>query len=158
MTPGISRGILDHGSVMLNLSRWTNRILVIVLRSIATILTNETRRRLLAALFLFVFFAEFGSHTLICSNQSSNEKSSFSINERGHDDPCKTLVLCSDGQRKDRQLPSFGHDAAQHNALFDQSAFPQPDTFDLVEVAIPFSTDDGLFRPPDPPFHPPRLS
>ena len=121
-------------------------------------LTNETRRRLLAAFFLFVFFAEFGSHTLICSNQSSFEQRSVSVNERGHDDPCKTLVLCRDGQRKDRQLPGFGHDAAQHNALFDRSAYLLADSIILSDVIIPFSTEDGLFRPPDPPFHPPQLS
>lgn len=112
----------------------------------------------MAAVFLFVFFAEFGSHTLICSNRSSDEMSSVSANEKGHEDPCKTLVLCSDGSRKDRQLPAFGHDAAQHNALFDRSAYLLADSVVTRDVTIPFSTEDGLFRPPDPPFHPPRLS
>ena len=119
---------------------------------------KETRRSLLAALFLIVFLAEAGSHGLICSSQRSTNELSVSSTGGGHDDPCKTLIVCSDSKRKDQQLPTFSHDSMQHNAMFDRGSDLQ-NQFDMrSEARIPFGAAHTLFRPPSPPFHPPEIS
>lgn len=125
---------------------------------ISTLVTKETRRSLLAALFLLVFLAEAGSHGLICASHRSVNEYSVSSTDGGHDDPCKTLIVCSDSRRKDQQLPTFSHDSMQHNAMFDRWS-DLDSRFDMrSEVPIPFATAHALFRPPSPPFHPPELS
>ena len=124
----------------------------------STLRKKQTRRSLLAALFLIVFLAEAGSHAMICSNHSSSSETFVSSSDSGHDDPCKSLVLCSDNKRNERQLPGFSHDSMQHNAMFDRGA-DLDDQFDLLgDTRIPFATGYTLFRPPTPPFHPPELS
>lgn len=127
-----------------------NRILILV--------KKENRRRLLAAAFLFVFLAEMSSHVIICSDRSLNNESFVSANEAGHDDLCKTMVLCSDGRRKDQQMPNLGHDASQHNALFYRGADFLAQLEFQKDAQSPFSTAHCIFRPPSPPFHPPELS
>jgi len=129
------------------------------MRLLSSILVKkETRRSLLAALFLIVFLAETGSHGLICSGPKSADGASVSSTDGGHDDPCKTLIVCSDSKRKDQQLPVFGHDSMQHNAMFDRGT-DLDDRFDMLsEPRIPFAAAHALFRPPSPPFHPPELS
>lgn len=113
---------------------------------------------MLATLFLVVFLAEAGSHGLICSGQTSAEGLSISATESGHDDPCQSLVLCSDSKKKDQQLPGFSHDSMQHNAMFDRH-WEMPDQIGVEKDArISYSTAHALFRPPSPPFHPPELS
>ena len=119
---------------------------------------KENKRRLLTAFFLFVFLAEFGSHAVICEDRSASDGQSITSRDGGHEDPCQTLVLCSDGKRKDQQAPNFGHDASQHNALFDGQSDVFPQTGSQKDAAIPFTTSHCLFRPPSPPFQPPRLS
>lgn len=103
-------------------------------------------------LFLVV---EFGSHGLICSGESGSEGRSVSATEREHEDPCRTLMRCGYDQNN-RQAPKFTHDASQHNALFDG-------LLDLTaegRLADPQLLLDhegfALFRPKDPPFHPPK--
>ena len=117
---------------------------------------NKTR--LLSAFFLIVFLAEFGSHAVICSDHSSSGEQAIYSHESGHDDPCKTLVLCSDSNRKDKQMPNLGHDATQHNALFDGRSSRFPQICFEKGPKIPFATAHSLFRPPSTPFHPPELS
>ena len=107
---------------------------------------------------MIVFLAELGSHVVICANHSSIDEQSISSNDGGHDDPCKTLVLCSDSNRKDKQMPNLGHDATQHNALFDGRSSLSPQIGVDKSPKIPFTTAHSLFRPPSPPFHPPELS
>ncbi len=130
-----------------------------ILRNLAlTLVTKENRRRLLAALFLIVFVAELGSHAVIWANHSSISEQSISPGERGQDDPCKSLIICSDSKRKDQQVPNFGHDITHHNALLDaRSGLFTQIGFDK-DSRIPFTTAHCLFRPPSPPFHPPEIS
>lgn len=118
-------------------------------------------RAFLAAAFLFVLIAEWGSHSLMCSgheNGASGDGPAMFATQGGHDDPCRSLILCRDNQQRDQQLPKLGHDATQHNALFDPfSELDRP--IDLrARSPIPFSGADGLARPPDPAFHPPEIS
>ncbi len=125
---------------------------------ILTLAKKENKRRLLAALFLVFFLAEIGSHIVICAEHSSIDKQSISFSESNHDDPCKTLVLCGESSRRDKQVPKLGHDFSQHNALFDASSGMLSPTDIHKDPPIPFSTGHGLFRPPSPPFHPPQTS
>lgn len=123
-----------------------------------TLANKENKRRLLAALFLVFFLAEMGSHVVICANHPSLDEQSISSYEGNHDDPCKTLVLCGDSGRRDKQVPKMAHDASQHNALFDASSRLLPELDIHRDPRIPFSTGLGVSRPPDPLFHPPQTS
>lgn len=124
----------------------------------STLSKKDIQRRLLAALFMLVFLAEAGSHGMICSSNSSADELSVSSSQDGHDDPCKSLILCSDSKRKDQQLPGFSHDSMQHNAIFDRRQDLDTQFGVDNEPRIPFATGHTLFRPPSPPFHPPELS
>lgn len=120
------------------------------------LIKKENKRRILAALFMFVFLAEAGSHAVICADHSSSDERSVSATEYGHEDPCKSLILCSDGKQKDQQLPKLGHDASQHNALFDAQRGIGAQVVSQKEPKIPFGTAHCLFRPKSPPFQPPK--
>lgn len=130
-----------------------------ILRNMAlTLVAKEKRRRLLATLFLIVFVAELGSHAVICANYSSIGEQSISPGDRGHDDPCKSLIICSDSNRKDQHVPNLGHDITHHNGLLDARSGPFSQIGVDKDSQIPFSTAHCLFRPPSPPFHPPEIS
>ncbi len=116
---------------------------------------KDRRRRLLSALFVIVFVAEFGSHAIIYASHTGGDARSFSSSEGGHEDPCQTLVLCR-SQRKDQQLPAFGHDSSQHNALFDPLRNLEPLIDSLKDAKISRTNAHCLFRPPNPPFQPPK--
>lgn len=119
---------------------------------------KENKRRLLAALFMFVFLAEAGSHAAICADHSLSGERSVSASENGSEDPCKTLILCSDSKQKDQQLPKLRHDSSQHNALFDLNRGIATQAGTQKEPKIPFGTAHCLFRPKSPPFQPPKTS
>lgn len=125
---------------------------------VLTLAKKENKRRLLAALFLFFFLAEMGSHVVISANDPSTDEQSISSYEGNHDDPCKSLVLCGDSGRRDKQVPKMGHDASQHNALFDTLSGLLPELDIHRDPRIPFSVGLGVSRPPDPLFHPPQAS
>ncbi|MBK6750995.1 MAG: hypothetical protein KA956_08185 [Pyrinomonadaceae bacterium] len=124
----------------------------------STLVKKETRRSLLAALFLIVFLAEAGSHALICSNHSSSNEIFAASSDGRQDDPCDTHVHCRENQRNERQLPGFSHDSMQHNALFDGPVDLITETVIQRDPRIPYGSASDLFRPPSPPFHPPELS
>ena len=114
-------------------------------------------RWIFAVFFAAVLFAEWGSHSIILSQEySSGGGQSMTTSERGHDDPCSTLI-CSDGQRKDQGF-KFSHESSQHNAFFQ----PPSKSEGALEVSTDhisrFSIVFEIFRPPDPAFHPPELS
>lgn len=113
-------------------------------------------RALFAAGFLFVMLAEWGSHSVICSEGSHSDATAMSIRETGHEDPCQTLALCSDGKQKDQQLPKLGHDATQHNGLLDVFAALEPKLLALNEPQLALAGVERLFRPPKPPYLPPK--
>lgn len=116
---------------------------------------KDSRRRLLSALFVIVFIAEFGSHAVICASHTDGDARSFSSSDGGHEDPCQTLVLCS-SHRKGQKLPTLGHDASQHNALFDPIRNLEPLIDSLTDANLSRTNAHCLFRPPSPPFQPPK--
>lgn len=123
----------------------------------STLAKKETRRSLLAALFLIVFLAEAGSHAMICSNHTSSDRGFFSTSDAEHHDPCTPHVHCRDNQNE-RQLPGFSHDSMQHNALFDRPVDLVTETFIQRDPPIPYGSANVLFRPKGVPFQPPKLS
>ena len=121
---------------------------------------KKHKRAFLAAAFLLVLLSEWGSHSMICSGQTfvGEDERSISAAGHGHEDPCRSLVLCSDNKQRDRQAPKLGHDATQHNGLIDVLASLRPNVAVAGDVPIPLGSGDALFRPPKPPFHPPKQS
>jgi len=106
---------------------------------------------------MILLLAEWGSHGIIYANSNSTEGQAISSSEREHEDPCKTLIQCSDGRRQD-QVPSFTHDANQHNGFVPRlSDLGRTGSF-YGNAPISPSNLIGLFRPPDPLFHPPELN
>lgn len=121
-------------------------------------ISKDNVRRLFAAAFLIFLLGEWGSHGIIYANSNSTEGQAFSSSEREHEDPCKTLIQCSDGRRQDQQIPSFTHDANQHNGFVPRlSDLGKAGMFYGDKLFSP-SNLIGLFRPPDPLFHPPELN
>lgn len=114
-------------------------------------------RLFVAAGFLFFLLAEFGSHAMIHAYPPSNDKRSMSATERGHDDLCRTLILCSDSRRKDQQMPNLSQDLT-HTALLDLRSDLCPQTSLSDNPTIPNGTGEAIFRSISPPFHPPELS
>lgn len=113
-------------------------------------------RRFLAAAFLVFLLAEWGSHGLAFSHTSSPEGTAIHATETEHDDPCKTMVRCSDGRQQDP--PNLRYDGSQHSGflggLFESrfaDYFPKPPLIDHDRVGLrPGSVS--------PPFHPPKFS
>jgi len=121
------------------------------------IIKKDHLRAVLAALFLIFLMAEWGSHAVICSNNyESADEQTVSATDYDHEDPCQTMVLCSDGKSRDQQTKTLGHDASQHNGLLDALRNLHPLVASFREPSMTFSWADRLFRPPSPPFHPPK--
>jgi len=131
--------------------------LIIVRAILSTLIKKENLHRIFAVAFLFMMIAEWGSHGIIYAHADSAAGQSIS-STTGHEDPCGTLILCSDNQRRDHQTPNFGHDASQHNALFDQFSRRHLSRLPSKDPRPSSATVNGLFRPPNPPFHPPKNS
>ena len=114
-------------------------------------------RRIVAAAFLFFMLLEWGSHTMVHINSSTAGAVAVSAADEHGDDPCRSLVLCSDSRRRDQQVPNIGHDLIPTANLAAASIGITP-----IAAAdgppSPIHTASGLSRPPDPHFHPPQLA
>lgn len=139
----------------LKLGRYTNELgLVMKLRE------RNLRKfsRILAAAFLALLVFEFASHGMICSNQHDSEENAVYATDYGHEDPCQTLVMCSQSRQRDQQQPRSAHDTVQHNGLSSIFELDQR-LFDLRSDLTHLRSSVGeIFRPPDPPFQPPKRS
>lgn len=114
--------------------------------------------RILAAAFLALLVFEFASHGVICSNQHHSEQVAAYATDYSHDDPCQTLVMCSQSRQRDQQQPRYGHETVQHNGLSSVFELDQ-DLFDRRSDLTHLRSSVGeIFRPPDPPFQPPKRS
>ena len=113
---------------------------------------------MLAAVFLIVLLAEWGSHSMIDAHPASPDASSISAHDDNHGDLCDTLILCSDSGRRDGQRSEIGRDLTQHSAPLDLLSDLSRRTSLRDGSRFEFSTASGLFRPISPPFHPPELS
>ncbi len=124
----------------------------------STLVTRKNIRCIFAVAFVIFLLVEWGSHSLAFAHASPPDGMAAVFTGGEHEDPCKTLIRCSDGRRQDQQLPNFSHDRSQQNAFFgrfsDLGQVIRPET----ESEIPFATSHRIFRPIDPPFHPPELS
>ncbi|KXJ98626.1 MAG: hypothetical protein UZ17_ACD001002696 [Acidobacteria bacterium OLB17] len=123
-----------------------------------TFAKNKKWIRLISGLFFVVLVAEFASHGAICAVVVHHTADEMTASQHDSEDPCQTLVLCSNNREKERQTASFAHDKVQHNGLI--GGFLLPSDADLGRAAASFAYADSkpLFRPPDPQFRPPKLS
>jgi len=124
-----------------------------------TLVSKKNWRRVFATAFLLFLLVEFGSHTMTHAfSPSAKNHPSVSANEGCHEDPCQSLILCSDSRRERQQLPSPGHQTGQAADLV--SFYPSADpVLDLRESPpIPFGLSHAISRPTSPPFTPPELS
>jgi len=143
--------------ILLRLALPLAKLAIVVQRAYSGLVSIKNLRRLFAAGFLVFLLAEWGSHGIIYANSNSTEGQTISSSEREHEDPCKTLIQCSDGRRQD-QVPSFTHDANRHNGFVPRlSDLTRTELF-YANAAFSPSNLIGLFRPPDPLFHPPELN
>ncbi len=115
-------------------------------------------RRFIAAAFLVFLLAEWGSHSVAFAHAYEGEGDAVYSEESGHEDPCKTLIRCSDGPSENRPVPLIGHDLSQHNALFDHHYKTRRRGGTYKDPRIIRSKISGLSRTLNPPFHPPELS
>jgi hypothetical protein len=123
-------------------------------------LTCKTNfHRVIAMAFLVLLFVEWGSHGLAFSHAYSPDGQAQAIgsDERGHEDPCKTMVHGTDGTRQEKPVPTSGHDIKQANIFFALSTSAGGLELEK-DPRTSRSKVSGLFRPVSPPFHPPELS
>jgi hypothetical protein len=121
-------------------------------------MSRKNFRRLFAAAFVFVLLAEWGSHSVSYTHAASTEGQAVYANEGSQEDPCKTLVRCTDGRRQDQKVPNPGHDLSQHNAFLERLSNLKRLNALQLDPLIDRARVSSLFRPPSPPFHPPELS
>lgn len=114
--------------------------------------------RLLAGLFLFILLAEFASHGAICAVVYHHSEAEMTATGHDSEDPCQTLVLCSNTREKERQAASFAHDKVPHNGLIGGLLLPADNTSNTKAVLFFFSDTRPRFRPPDLLFRPPELN
>ena len=120
---------------------------------------NRTRWiRLISAFFLVVLLAEFASHGTICAVVDHDEPPAISASDRNGEDPCRTLVLCSNTREKERQTASFAHDKVPHNGLFGSYQLPLAKASQTGSTVFLFPGASARFRPPDLLFRPPKLT
>ena len=74
------------------------------------------------------------------------------------EDPCKTIMRCSDGPRREQTTPRFGHDSIQYEPFVNQLAMTRRSADQYADPRLRRARIEALFRPPDPLFHPPQLS
>lgn len=114
--------------------------------------------RLISGFFLVVLLAEFASHGAICAVVDHDQPPAISASDQNGEDPCQTLVLCSNTREKERQTASFAHDKVPHNGLFGSYQLPLAKASQTSSTAFLFPDARVRFRPPDILFRPPKLS
>lgn len=129
---------------------------VIVYRLCSTLASRKNLARVFAAAFVFFLLVEWGSHSLAFAHSQSEGMVAVSADGE-HEDPCKTLVRCTDGRRQDQKVPNLGHDLSQHNAFLDRLSNSNRLDGIIADPRISRANVHELFRPVSPPFHPPEL-
>lgn len=119
------------------------------------ILKKRRLRAIIAAVFAIVLLAEWGSHGVACAHDDQAGGEVVSVNETTHDDPCDTLITCPDNRQHDQRGSSI--DPTRHNVVF-QRILGANLTLGIAKPPVSERDRiDRLFRPFDPPFHPPEL-
>jgi hypothetical protein len=109
----------------------------------------------LGAVFLVVLLIEWGSHSLTFSHTEAGNRTTVAATEIPHDDPCRMLVHGPDGKQQNQSnlRHNVGPSGTFLNFIFE--SFSAMVTDDPVPGRAPTA---ALFRPPNPPFHPPEFS
>lgn len=115
-------------------------------------------RWFMAAVFLVVLFAEWGSHGLAFAHSFSGEGQVVHSQHDQHEDLCKTLIRCSETSRQEQQAPSFGHEVIQRNNFVESLTSSRHWDETYKDPQIRRARISELSRPIIPPFHPPELS
>ena len=115
-------------------------------------------RRVFAVAFLAFLLVEWGSHNLAFAHASSDDGRAVQSQDGGHEDPCKTLIRCSDGPGRNQPVLKLSHDILQYSNFFD-NLLSTPRWSDLhKDPRLRRGPVLALFRPSDPLFHPPKVS
>ncbi len=106
-------------------------------------------------MFLIFLLVEWGSHSLAFSHSSFDGGAAIHSSDTDHDDPCKTLIRCTDGKQLDP--PNLRYDN-QHNTFLDGLSELRFVSRVLKPLLVKRERVTSLFRPISPPFHPPEFS
>jgi hypothetical protein len=130
-------------------------------------------RRFLAAAFMVVLLAEWGSHTFnhhspadlfsdigVHSLDISPDRADADsvIAYHSHDEDHCPTIICNDSNRHDQQVPNAGHQVTPANGILDGLLEFRPGLAGLVDPPLPFRIAHRLYGPPISQFHPPELS
>lgn len=112
-----------------------------------------------AIAFLLFLMIEWGSHNLAFAHSSSDGGSGSMQSQQDRDeDPCKNMMRCSDGPRREQTSQRVAHDTIQYEQFFNDLLTTRRLVDLFSDPRLRRSRLEALFRPPDPPFHPPQLS
>lgn len=121
-------------------------------------MSKRNLRWFMAAVFIVVLFAEWGSHGLAFAHSFSGEEAAVHSQHEAHEDLCETLIRCSDSSRQEQPVPTFGHDVTQRNHFLDRLTSSRHWDERDKDERIRRSRISDLSRPVSPPFYPPELS
>jgi hypothetical protein len=112
---------------------------------------------LMAVAFLFVLLVEWGSHSLAFAHSESSRGLVAIDIEVEHDDPCRSMTCC-ERRRSEQPASSFFHDLKPSHSVIE-IAF-ENNAVDRLREAVTIPREDAhpIFRPAEPPIHPPELS
>jgi hypothetical protein len=112
---------------------------------------------IMAAAFLVVLLVEWGSHSLAFAHAEPARGLVAIDVEVEHDDPCRSMTCC-ERRRSDKPAGTFFHDLKPTNSMID-IVFTH-EAIEQLSEAPPIPRDDArrIFRPAEPPIHPPELS
>ena len=113
-------------------------------------------RRVVAVAFLVFLIVEWGSHNLAFAHTYSEDGRAVQSLDSEHEDPCKTMIRCSDGPRQDQNL-KVSHDLLQYNKLFTVSLSPRRRADLNKYPRLRRRTNYPLFRTTEPLFNPPKV-
>ncbi|MBV9242442.1 MAG: hypothetical protein JO314_10585 [Acidobacteria bacterium] len=113
---------------------------------------KRNTRRLLAAMFLFVFFIEMGSHVLIDSQDSNAVTEAISCSL---DDNVPARADCPEQRRQQQETKNLLDEMTTHVVVLNSLTVPHSGI--LYRTPTNFHTDATFTtRSLTPPFHPPE--
>ena len=119
---------------------------------------NKYLRRVVAVAFLVFLLVEWGSHNIAFAHTYSDNGQAVQSQDTQHEDPCRTMIRCSDGPRQDQTLQKLSHNVLPYNNFVIGSLNPRRWADLHKDPRLSRLGVYPLFRPPDPLFHPPKIS
>lgn len=126
----------------------------IVSKFFQALIHRNNLRLVVAAMFLFVLLAEFGSHVMAHANAPHSQEQLISVTGDSHDEPCSHLMSCYDNRHSNQQIPNSGHQLLPNDLLAITRFVPEIEV--NFDPPIPFAQANALYRESSPPFHPPK--